>query len=974
MVAAPIIEQATVAKELPMWFRPLFDSLKLHPAGRGRRPRRPSGPRLRLEALEERTLLSFSPAANYAVAANPLDVVVGDFNGDGKADLATINGTQVSVLPGNGDGTFGAAQTTAAGSGLRSAAAGDFNGDRRLDLAITSSVWNGTANTGSVLVLLNSTAVAGGPVTFQAARSFGTGTNLTPGAVAVGDLNGDGKADVAAAEAGGGNVSVLRGDGAGNLGAARQVAVGSNPVSVAVGDLDGDVDGRLDLVTANQGSGSVSVLLNGGNDAAGDAQFQPARNAAVSYGSPTSAAVGDFDNDGKLDLAVSSQESYYSGGCSPSGYWCGGGWIINGYVHVLLGHGDGTFDPARTQWLNSAAPGELATGDFNGDGKLDVALLDDVLYGFTDGSTVLLGKGDGTFKAVYHYYGGSGPDAVAVGHFNGDAFPDVAVANNYSGNVSVLLNDTDWRTLVVSGLPASTAAGQAQAFTVTVLDNAGNVQTGYTGTMHFTSGDPRADLPADYQFTAADAGVHTFSVTFKTAGWQGVLARDTAAPNLAGSGSISVTPGAVSTLLIDGFPSPTSAGDYGYFTVTAYDTYGNVATNYAGTVHFTSSDGQALLPDDYTFSEWDYGTGYFYAALQTVGTQSLTVTDLANPSLTATQSGIRVLPSATVSGPYAGLRNQTLTFTLGATSGLPAGTVFTYAIDWNYDGVVDQTVSGPSGTTVTHSYADGGWYYVGVTATAHIGAEDYTSYTAYQGLTIFAVTVAVQADPGDAGKSALVVEGTADYDYLTLSPAAGNAIALSVSGYSVGSFSAPGGAAFAHLLVYGYGGGDSIYLTGGLAVPALLFGGDGDDTLDASGSIANNVLAGGAGNDYLSGGSGRDLLAGGLGADALRAGSGGAILIGGYTDYDANVQALLAVMKEWGRTDADYTTRIKHLNGTLSGGLNGSYRLTTTTVHNDNAIDNLYGGAGLDWFFVGGRGKKKDKVYDRASGEVTTTL
>src|SRR5207245_9264938 len=118
-----------------------------------------------VEALEDRCLLSLNPAVNYAVAAYPLDMAVGDFNGDGKADLVTINTTQVSVLPGNGDGTFGAAQTTTVGSGLRSVAAGDFNGDGRLDLAITSSLtmWTGTTycTTDSALVLLNSRAALG---------------------------------------------------------------------------------------------------------------------------------------------------------------------------------------------------------------------------------------------------------------------------------------------------------------------------------------------------------------------------------------------------------------------------------------------------------------------------------------------------------------------------------------------------------------------------------------------------------------------------------------------------------------------------------------------------------------------------------------------------------------------------------------------------------------------------------------------
>lgn len=163
-------------------------------------------------------------------------------------------------------------------------------------------------------------------------------------------------------------------------------------------------------------------------------------------------------------------------------------------------------------------------------------------------------------------------------------------------------------------------------------------------------------------------------------------------------------------------------------------------------------------------------------------------------------------------------------------------------------------------------------------------------------------------------------------------------------------------------------------------MPALLFGGDGNDTIDAGGSSANNVLVGGAGVDALFGGSGRDLLIGGLGADTLRGGGGDDILIGGYIDYDANVQALLAIIKEWGRTDADYNTRVKHINGSLSGGSNviGATRilLTATTVHaagtvdDDSAVDNLYGDAGTDWFFARKKGSRRDKVNDLGTGEV----
>ncbi|HYT91905.1 MAG TPA: hypothetical protein VEL76_24540, partial [Gemmataceae bacterium] len=259
-------------------------------------------------------------------------------------------------------------------------------------------------------------------------------------------------------------------------------------------------------------------------------------------------------------------------------------------------------------------------------------------------------------------------------------------------------------------------------------------------------------------------------------------------------------------------------------------------------------------------------------------------------------------------------------------------------------------------------------------------AEDYTSARAYQAAQILLVSVTIQPDPADASLSALVVEGTLNGETIVLSPGTGNGVALSYNGTSVGTITAPGGAAFGHLLIYGYASNDTIRLTGGLTVPALLFGGDGNDTIDASGSSANNVLVGGAGADALSGGSGRDLLIGGLGADTLRGGGGDDILIGGYTDHDANVQALLAIVKEWGRTDADYNTRVKHVNGSLSGGWNviGTTRilLTASTVHtagtvdDDNAVDNLYGDAGTDWFFARKKGSRRDRVNDLGTGEV----
>jgi hypothetical protein len=975
-----------------MWLRSILNSLRATARRNRRRAHRVASgskqPAFKpfVEALEDRRLLSFSPAANYAVGSSPYAVVAADFNHDNVQDLAVINyyGSNVSVLLGNPDGTFKPAQNFATGSYPTSLAVGDVNGDTKLDIVTTNgstvSVLRGngdgtfqppldsalpfsatstavgditadgkldlvgTSNNyvidgyyyyygyyggwysypyghyeGSVNVLLgNGDGTFASPVTTDLGAGYLTG-------VAAEDFNGDGRDDVAAVDSNSGTLRVLLAnpDNSGNLLGPTDYATGGAQ-SVMVGDVNGD--GIHDLITRNYSS--VGVLLGNGSAGVGNGTFQPAQNTPLDF-YPYSLAEGDINADGKLDLVTTTSQYVIDG--YYQGYY--GGWYSYGHtegrVNVLLGHGDGTFATPRTTNV------------------------------------------DGSYLP-----------SVAAGDFNGDGFADVALADWYANNVSVLINQQDWRSFTISGMPSSTTAGQSQSVTVTALDGAGNVLTGYTGTVHFGSSDGQASiLPADYTFTAGDHGTHTFSVTLFTAGTQSITVADTTAPDLFGSQATVVNPGAASHLVLSGFPSTVTSGDYGYFNVAAYDAYGNLATNYTGTVHFTGSDGSAMLPANSTISG---GIAYFSAALTTVGTQSITVTDTATPALTATATGIRVNPRASITGPNYATRNQALTFTLGATSGLPASTVFSYAIDWNNDGVVDQTVSGPTGTTVQHSYASSGYYYATVTATATIAGQNYTSYAVYQWVYVLDVTATIQTDPGDASASALVVEGGAYAETIVVSPGTGNSVALTYNGYSVGSFSAAGGVAFGHVLVYGYGGSDTLRVSGSLSVPAFLFGGDGNDTLDASGSTANNVLVGEGGNDGLSGGSGRDLLSGGRGSDTARGGSGDDILIGGYTDYDGNLAALCAIMKEWGRGDANYTSRVNHLNGTLSGGLNviGSTRIlltastvhTTGTVNDDSAVDSLYGEAGSDWFFARKKGPRKDKVNDLSTGEVFTEV
>ena len=296
---------------------------------------------------------SFQEARNFAAGSFPSSVAVGDFNGDGRQDLVVTNfyndSNEVSVLFGNGDGTFQAPRIFIAGNEPDSVAVGDFNGDGVPDLAVANfGILAGPSNAldppSNVSVLLGN-----GDGTFQAARNFGVGVG--PHSVAVGDFNGDGLPDLAVGNLLSYNVSVLLGNGDGTFQAARNFAAGSFPSSIAVGDFNGD--GLPDLAVANQDSNDVSVLL--GN---GDGTFEAPQNFAAGN-SPASVAVSDFNGDGVQDLAVAN-----------------GGFGFNN-VSVLLGNGDGTFQ-AAVNFGVGRSPRSIAVGDFNGDGAPDLATVNNL--------------------------------------------------------------------------------------------------------------------------------------------------------------------------------------------------------------------------------------------------------------------------------------------------------------------------------------------------------------------------------------------------------------------------------------------------------------------------------------------------------------------------------------------------------------------------------------------------------------------
>jgi len=202
-------------------------------------------------------------------------------------------------------------------------------------------------------------------------------------------------------------------------------------------------------------------------------------------------------------------------------------------------------------------------------------------------------------------------------------------------------------TPAVSGFPATITAGVSGGFTVTARNADGTTDTGFRGIVRFSSSDPQAVLPADYTFTAADAGTRTFAATLKTAGGQSITATVLGSDGgTATQSGIAVNPAAASRFSVAGFPTPATAGVAGTLTVTALDPYGDRATGYQGTVRLGSSDATAALPGNYAFTAADAGMHTFAATLKKAGTQSLTATDTVSAAIVGTQTGIQVNPAA----------------------------------------------------------------------------------------------------------------------------------------------------------------------------------------------------------------------------------------------------------------------------------------------------------------------------------------
>jgi uncharacterized repeat protein (TIGR01451 family) len=409
-------------------------------------------------------------SSTVGVGRGPAGFVTGDFNGDGKIDLAVANkndGT-VSILLGNGDGTFTTKPVVTAGTGANWIVTGDFNEDGKLDIAVANS----SSDTVSILL-------GNGDGTFTLNSSPATGSSAF--AIAAGDFNGDGHLDLAITNSGAATVTILLGTGTGTFTAAASPAVGATPQVLVVGDFN--EDGILDIAVANETSDSVSMLLG-----IGDGTFQAQTSTAVGgSGYPIGLISGDFNNDGHLDVAAVNASD----------------------VAILLGNGAG----GLTLHSNPVAGENLisgVTGDFNGDGKLDIVVADASL-----GEAFLFrGNGDGTFLAPSTYTTASGTYSAVTADFNGDGGLDLAFTNSGAASVSIFL-----QTLPVSLAPASLdfgnqAAGVASASqAITLTNNSG-------GTLDITAITITGANAGDFSktttcgATVTNGGTCTITITF----------------------------------------------------------------------------------------------------------------------------------------------------------------------------------------------------------------------------------------------------------------------------------------------------------------------------------------------------------------------------------------------------------------------------------------------------------------------------
>jgi hypothetical protein len=359
------------------------------------------------------TSSSFAPKVDFTTGTIPFKVTTGDFDGDGKTDLVIVNNksNSISVLRNtgsNGTVSFAAKVDFTTGTQPWKISTGDLDGDGKLDIAVAN------LNSASVSLFLNTSS--SGTISFATKVDFTTG--LSPTNISIGDLDGDGKLDLAVTNNYSNSVSVLRNTGSsGTISFAAKVdfTTGTQPNSVSMGDLDGD--GKLDLAVTNNAT-IISVLRNTG----GSGIIAFAAKVDFTTGSGTnSISIIDFDGDGKLDLAVSNS--------------------FSNSVSVLRNIGSsGTISFAtKVDFTTGSYPSSISIGDLDGDGKLDLT----VMNAYSNSISILrntCSSGTVSFAAKVDFFTETTPESISIGDMDGDGKLDLTVTNSYSPFVSILRN------------------------------------------------------------------------------------------------------------------------------------------------------------------------------------------------------------------------------------------------------------------------------------------------------------------------------------------------------------------------------------------------------------------------------------------------------------------------------------------------------------------------------------------------------